>query len=187
MYESLFSPSIWLPPLVLAVAAVIFVVGNNRVHQPTRLAGVGLAVVALVWIAAAYFVQTPVEQAVSRTKQIIASVEKSDWAGLAASLDGATTLAVLRGPSQISTVTQEVADRYGLKDITVLRTDAVVAPPQRDIVVTANTLVEGAHATTFRIQFTYSRRADGLLLQSIRPLEVNGQSLDNVQRYLPRP
>lgn len=184
MFETLFAPAIWMPAVAVVAGIIVFIVGNARLKPAIRNAGIGLVALAVAWFAAAYFVQTPVEQAIGRTRAIVAAVEKAEWDKLRTLLDRDTSVEFIRGNTAVTDATQRAADGYGLKNITTLNTATEVVQPGDDILVTINTLLEGAQATTGRFQFAYERRSDGLLLREIRPLEVGGQKMDGIRRIL---
>ena len=184
MYETLFHPAIWMPALSVVIGVIAFIVGNNRVHKPTRSAGLGLIGLGVLWFAVAYFVHTPVEQAVDRTKGIVAAVRTADWAKLNTLLDDQTFVQNVRGKQPISDLTQLAAEHYGLKDITILNLDAATVPPEQNIRVTINTFIEGSYPTNGRFSFTYERRSDGLLLSRIEPLEIGGHNIDDIHRMV---
>ena len=183
MQEYLFNPALWMPAAALAVAIGVFVYGNNRLKPPIRNAGLGLAGLVLAWCVAAYLVQTRVEQCVSRTEAIIASVEAGDWAKLSSLLDQTTTLSFLGGGEAIRHAAESSAQAYGLKDIRILRTE----PQQRaldSVDVTVTTLLEGSQPLNAVFRFEYEQRSDGILLAKIVPVQIGRMSEDQIRNAI---
>lgn len=184
--EILFNPAIWMPTAAFVVGLAVFLYGNARVKAPIRNAGLAILGVAAAWCVAAYFVQTKVEQCISRTHAIVAAVEKADWTTLRSLLDKTTVIDVpnlrVSGPDEIVSTTQTTAGAYGLKSIRVYGTEAVRGPGSVD--VTFNSLLEGMQPLTATFRFEYEERSDGMLLAKIVPVRVGDKSMDEIRRAI---
>lgn len=184
MYESLFHPAVWMPVAVLLVGVAIFIYGNARVQAGVRNAGAGVVALALLWCGVAYFVETPVEQCVSRTKAIVAAAESGKWDDFAKLLDNNTLIdrVNIRGRANVAGAVQSNAESYGLKSVHILSTDVTTGIGTYD--VTINTLMEGSQSTTARFTLQYEQRSDGLLLTRLIPLNVGTLAVEDMSNYI---
>ncbi len=124
MYDLLFDPPIWLPLGIILIASYLFWSGNRKQDKTLRnvgLGGVGLAIAVMV---VAYFVDTPREQALNKTRLLIDSVEKRDWTTFGSLLDSRTRFFFYRGKQQLATGAQQSAEQVGIKTVRVLSMDA---------------------------------------------------------------
>jgi hypothetical protein len=129
MTDLLFDPPWWLATLLIGAGVVLFWNGNRR--QETRVRNIGMALVgaAAALLALAYFVDTPLERAVKDTKRLVRAVEATDWNTMRAILDPRTSVSVMNMPiyddrDEIITGAKMAVDRYGVKNIRFLSTDA---------------------------------------------------------------
>lgn len=186
MKEFLFNPALWMPALGFAIAIALFIYGNARVKPGIRNGGLGLLGLMVAWCAAAYFVQTPVEQCIARTRAIVSAVEKADWVALAPLLDKNTTIDVkampINGRDAIVSTTQTTAGAYGLKSIRMYGTDVSQGPNSID--VTFSALLEGVQPLTATFRFEYEQRSDGMLLAKIVPVKIGDKSMDEIRRAI---
>ena len=179
MREILFHPSLWMVAAGLAVAAGLFFYGNSRLLSTIRNAGLAIFGLVMVWCVAAYFVQTPIEQCITRTHAIVAAVESGDWKGLETKLDPNTTLEMFNGARAIAGATELAASSYGLKNIRVFGTEAMQGVGSIDVSFSA--ILEGAQPTTSNWRFEYEERSDGLLLARIVPISIGQMSADQLR------
>jgi hypothetical protein len=182
MQNHLFSPALWMPAVGLIVAAALLLYGNARVKTPVRNAGAGLFALVLVWIGVAYFVQTPLEQCVARTRAIVAAVEEGKFDDLRTLLDENTSLEILQGREDIAAATEIAATSYGLKSITILSTEPIQGIGTVDVNFTA--LLEGAQATTSTWRFEYTVRPNEITLTRILPVTIGRFSADDIRRNI---
>ena len=179
-----FTPRSGCPSRSRSSAIVVFVYGNARVRAPTRNAGIGVALLALVWSGVAYAIETPVEQCVSRTKALVAAAENGKWDDFSKLIDNNTTIdrVNIRGRANVTSAVQNNSDAYGLKAVHVLGTDVTTGAGTYD--VTINTLLEGSQSTTARFTLQYEQRADGILLTRLIPLSVGTLAVDDMTSYI---
>jgi hypothetical protein len=185
MNETLFHPAIWMPVALFIVGIAVFLVGNARVKPVVRNAGAGIVALTFAWMTTAYFVDTFSEKCVKRTNAIIAAVEEGKWPELAALIDKNTRLADMRGPEEISRVTEAAASMYQLKEIRILTRD-VALPLPNGVDVTINTYNEGQQNSTSTFTFSYEQRPDGILLRQIIPVSLNGRPMAEIERAIGR-
>jgi hypothetical protein len=184
MSEFLFNPALWMPAVGFIVAIVVFVFGNNRVKPAIRNTGLGLLGLMFVWCIAAFFIETRVEQCISRTKAIVYSVEAADWTKMTSLLDKRTSLMFMHGPDEIMSGTEKAAGNYGLKQVRILSTTAIEGPGTIDVTFTA--LLEGAQPLTTTFRFEYEQRSDGMLLANIVPVKIGDRPVEEVVRQAVR-
>lgn len=185
MQETLFNPPIWMPILLAMVGIAVFVYGNARVQAKVRNGGLGVLGLVVLWSAVAYFVRTPTEQCLDRTRQIVGAVEDGKWDELSKLLDRNTRFAygmISLDAQRLVRSAQDNAERFGVKDINILSENIDRTPGTID--VTISTLVQGAQNTTAVFKFEYEQRTDGILLSRISALSVGGASTDEISRQV---
>jgi hypothetical protein len=184
MTEILFHPAFWMPLLLGIAGVAVFVFGNARLKTGIRNAGVGIIALTLIWIAAAYFVDTFSEKCVTRTNAIIAAVESGRWNDLKGLLDKNTAIPLidLRGPDDIAATTDRYATMAQLKAVHIIARDTAQTPQGVD--VTIDTIMEAQQNGTSTWTFSYEQRSDGILLREILPIRFNGRSLGELERAI---
>ena len=185
MHESFFNPALWMPLTLFIVGLAVFVFGNARVQSTIRNAGLGILLLTLAWAGVAYFVDTFSEQCVKRTDAIVAAVEEAKWPELAKLIDKNTRLVDMRGPEEISALTESAAGMYQLKEIRILKHE-VVFPLPESVDVSIDTYNEGSQNSTTTFTFSYEKRPDGILLRQITPIRINGQPMQQFERAIGR-
>jgi len=191
----LFDTPWWLPTAIILVGTVIFYTANNR--RETKLRNIGLAVAGLgvVLAAVSYFVDTDQERAVNRTKQLVKSFEKRDWATMRSLLHPRVTLGIANVPmtlyndrDQIVARAMEAADRYGFQSVTITSLDA--RQDQTLITVSINVLSvqerTAGRPITSTWEFEWLQSAGGWSLYKIRAIEVAGRQAERIEPMFPR-
>lgn len=70
----------WLPAAIAIAGLATFIAGNNRTDKKLRSLGAALVAFAVALIAASYLLDSDREVVLKRTRSLVASVEKRDWA-----------------------------------------------------------------------------------------------------------
>lgn len=180
MQDFLFDPPFVWPAIAFVVGLGVFLYGNARVKAPVRNLGLGLIALVVAWCVTAYFVQTPLEKAVSRTRAIVSTVTAKDWAKLPALFDPDTRMASLASGDAIAKAAESAAGTFGLTDIRVLSQAASRGGPYT-VDVTINTLVEASMNTPAVFTFQYNINRDGSVrLTRIVPVSVGGTTGDDL-------
>jgi hypothetical protein len=130
MADLIFDAPWWLPTLLGGIGLYLFWTGNRRRETRVRNAGLGFIAGAVAVLGMSYFVDTDLETAVRKSKQLVDAVEKRDWPRLNSIpspnvslwMFGSTELYSNR--KQLVAAAQEAVDRYGVKNIRILSTDA---------------------------------------------------------------
>ena len=191
----LFETPWWLPTVVIGVGAVIAYTANKRREMKLRTAGlvviargVGLALVS-------YFVDTDQERAVKRTKQIVTSFEKKDWATMRDLMHPRVSLSIANVPltlysdrDQIVARAQDVSDRYGFHSVTITSLEA--RQDQTIITVSLSLLTvqdqTGGRPIPSTWEFEWLESANGWALYKIRAIQVAGQQSDRIEPMFPK-
>src|SRR5256885_7409777 len=131
MNDLLFETPWWLPTTIIAVGAILFYTANRRREVKLRTVGLGIVALGVVVALVSYFVDTPRERAIKGSRQLVQSVADRDWATVQSLLHPKASVAIANVPStlyndreQIVARAKEGAERYGLKSVTILSTDA---------------------------------------------------------------
>jgi hypothetical protein len=131
MTRFLFDTPWWLPTVLIAVGIALFWNGNRRMDAQLRRVGIGLILAAVLVGLLSYFVDTDVEKAIKQSKALARAVEQRDWATLKTILSPTTTLSIAGGSysvyanrDEIIIGAQQAVDRFGLKAVHILGTNA---------------------------------------------------------------
>ena len=190
----LFDTPWWLPTVIIAVGAVIFYTANKRQEAKLRNAGLAVAALGVLLALVSYFVDTDSERAVKRTKQLVASFEKKDWATMRSLLHPRVSLGIANVPvtlysdrDQIVARAQDASDRYGFRSVNVTSIDA--RQDQTLITVTLNVLSiqeqTAGRPITSTWEFDWLQSADGWSLYKIRAIQVANQQGEQIQTMFP--
>lgn len=188
MFDTLFDPPWWLPAGLLAVAAYLFWSGNRRQDSTLRSAGLVGLLLGLLVIGTAYFVDTPTESAVKKTKAFVRAVDGRDWPTFDALLDAKTNVLIYRGKAQISAGIQKSVDLIGLKKVNLLGTEARRA--QSLITVDINCLSEQdiqPYPTPTNWRFSWQFDGNAWYLARVEYLPRENLPNDAITNRLARP
>ena len=191
MTDLLFDTPWWLPVLIVAIGVVLFVTGNNRLEAKVKLAGLAVIGLAILLTVTSYFVDTPIEAAERRSRELIDAFEKADWARMTAILDPTTTVSVLEAPvyedrDKIMEAARSAHGRDGFKSVNVL----TMSSEQADTVITVSMTLLSDTAAVGRPmnsdwQFDWQRTADGWTLVDVRALSIGQYSGEQVRNMFP--
>src|SRR5437016_2951030 len=95
IYELLFHTPWWLPAGIAVLGVVLFWTGNNRLETRVRTAGLIVIALAVVLGVVSYLVDTDLERAVDRSRDLTRSVEHHDWEKMRSILDERTSVGVM--------------------------------------------------------------------------------------------
>lgn len=191
MADLFFDTPWWLPALIAAVGAVLFVTGNNRLERNVKLAGLAAVAAAVVLMTVSYFVETPIERAERRCGELVDAFEKADWPAMRAILDPTASVSVLNYPiygsrDEIMKAAEEAHARYGFKSVNVLSTDS----ERIDTLINVGVLLLSEQDALGRTlnsewQFVWQETADGWVLVEVRALKIGNSSGDQVRGMFP--
>src|SRR5262252_9147211 len=118
MTDLLFDTPWWLPTILAGLGIYLFWSGNRRQESKVRNAGLLMLAATAGVLALSYFVDTPKETAIKRTKTMVRSIEARDWPTLRKTIDPGVTLGVAGAMDiygtrdQIVQGAQDASDRY---------------------------------------------------------------------------
>ncbi len=119
MPEWIANPS-WYIVLVLAlVGAGLLWQGNIRQKKNLKLAGLGVAVLAMIIGAMSYFLESPTEIVTRKTKELARSVDTRDWSAFEKLLDPKVRFWTYNGRDAMVAGASKSAEQVGVKNITV--------------------------------------------------------------------
>jgi hypothetical protein len=181
MSEFFFELPVWFVIAGIVVGAGVAIYGNNRMQRGILLGGIGLILLTLVMTAVSYFVDTPREQSVKRTKAIIAAVNAQDWNALRGLLNPTTTIYGFTGPDEIATIGEALAGRFGLKSASVISTKGT---GEGGFISVSTTVRHDFSSTMLPVTnwlFLYEERKDGILLSKIEAADRAGTPVAQIQ------
>ena len=195
MNDLLFETPWWLPTTIVAVGAVLFYTANKR--REVKLRTIGLAVVCAGVLVAlvSYFVDTPKERALKGSKQLVQSVADRDWATMQSLLHPKASVSIANVSStlyndreQIVARAKEGVERYGLKSVTVLSSDARQDQTLITVSITLLSVQEYTLGRPIRStwEFDWLESADGWSLYKIRAIEIGNQQTDKIEPMFPQ-
>ena len=195
MAELIFDAPWWLPTLLAGVGVVLFWTGNSRQEIRVRNAGLGFLAATIAVAALSYLVSTDLEKCVTKSKQLVYSVEKRDWATMKSLLDPGVSLSVLGftelyvNRDEILDAAQRGVDEQGVKNVRILsttaeRTDTLIS-------VTLSIMSEQDRTQGYPIttswKFEWQRNGKSWSLQRITCLRIANMTGENAGRQFPRP
>ena len=195
MAELIFDAPWWLPTLLAGVGVVLFWTGNRRQEIRVRNAGLGFLAATIAVAALSYLVATDLEKCVTKSKQLVYSVEKRDWATMKSLLDPGVSLSVLGftelyvNRDEILDAAQRGVDEQGVKNVRILsttaeRTDTLIS-------VTLSIMSEQDRTQGYPIttswKFEWQRNGKSWSLQRITCLRIANMTGENAGRQFPRP
>jgi hypothetical protein len=130
MTELLFDTPWWLPTILAGLGIYLFWSGNRRQESKVRNGGLLLLAAAVGALLLSYFIDTPKETAVKRSRTLVRSVEARDWTTLRANLDPTVSLSVLgfnvlyENRDDLVDAARRGVDQYGVKNVHILSTEA---------------------------------------------------------------
>ena len=176
----LFETPWWLPTVVIGVGAVIAYTANKRREMKLRTAGLVVIALGVGLALVSHFVDTDQERAVKRTKQIVTSFEKKDWATMRDLMHPRVSLSIANVPltlysdrDQIVARAQDVSDRYGFHSVTITSLEA-----RQD--------QTGGRPIPSTWEFEWLESANGWALYKIRAIQVAGQQSDRIEPMFPK-
>jgi hypothetical protein len=192
MSELLLHTPWWLPAMIAGIGIIVFITGNRRTENRVRLAGVGIILLSILMAAVSYFVDTPVETAERRTRELVNAFERADWPAMTAILDKGATVSVTGmgniyfNRDQILAAAQKAHQQHGFKTARILTSNAV----QADTVITVSMTLLTEQATigtlNSRWEFEWQNSADGWTLVTIRAIQIGQVTGDQLRGFFPR-
>jgi len=192
LYELLFHTPWWLPSGIAVLGIVLFITGNNRQEFRIRTAGLIAVLLAVLLAVVSYFVDTDLERAVDRSRNLTRSVEHHDWQIMRNILDAHTSVGVLGAANvyalreQIVNGAQQGVELYGLQHIRILSLDG-----RQDgslITVTMDVLTEQTQpppTLPSSWQFDWDQTPNGIVLRRITCLRIGNTNAEGARVHFP--
>jgi HAMP domain-containing protein len=191
----LFDTPWWLPTAVVAVGAVLFYTANKRQEGRLRTIGIGVALLGVVLAAVSYFVDTDLEKAVKRTKQLVSAFEKKEWETMRSLLHPKASLGILNFQATLyndrDTIVAKAAEahqKYNFKSVDVQSVEA--RQDQTLITVTLRLWSEQDVSMGRRIpstwQFDWQESSDGWYLYDVRAVEIGRMQAQQMEPMFPK-
>ncbi len=188
MTEYLFNAPWWLPVILGLAGAALFLAGTRRRDRGLKTAGAVAASLGAAAFLASYFVQTPVEKALDRTRRLVAAADEKDWATFESLLHPQTSFASLRGPAELMPMVKNAAERFSVKDVVIISAEA----QRTETVIVVDVVLRSVHEALVynvpvetNVRFEWQQREGEWLLYRIEPLPGGDVSPDQIDRYVP--
>jgi hypothetical protein len=193
MSDLLFDVPWWLVGLLLIVGMSVFVSGNRRQNPRIRESGAGLILLAVIWGAVSYLVDTDKEKCQKQSKQFVQSVVAQDWVTFDNLLD--TDVAFRFSGSPWSIVGKDTLDHALRTDIHQIGVESArvsgIDAKQELGTVTVHLSVWSTQKSTMdqplnsEWEFDWQKQADKWLLHEVRALRVANLSSEQIRASLP--
>ena len=190
MQDLLFDTPWWLLALLLGGGAYIWYTGNARSEKSWKIAGIIIALAGLTLALTSWFVETDKEFVEHRTRDMVADINRRDWAALEKLLDAHTSLeGVYTNRDQIIEGAKKTADVIGLSSASITsmevkQTDTLITV---DLSILSNQDITMGRPTITSWRFDWQNTGTGWKLQRIEPLEGNQVTKDELLKHLERP
>jgi hypothetical protein len=109
----------WLPTGIAALGIILLTNGNKRQEAKVRNAGLGVIGLAILLALLSYFLDSPREIVIKRTKALVAAVEKRDWPGMEALLHPEVSVMIWKGLKEVMERTKWAAERFDLQSVRI--------------------------------------------------------------------
>lgn len=194
MAQLVFDTPWWLPAVLAGLGIYLFWTGNRRQESRVRSAGLGFLAAAVAVLVVSYFVDTALEKAVTRSKQLVRSVEQRDWATMKSILPPGVSLDVLGfaelygNRDQLIEAARRAVDQYRVKNVRILSTSA---EETETLISVTMTIISEQDATlgrpiTTNWKFEWQRRGKDWTLEQIHCLKIGDMTGERAARQFPR-
>lgn len=171
-----------------AVAGIAaFFVGLRRLDGKLQRGGIVIILATLLLMGVRVVFPTAAERMESRTRQLVAAVNRQDWNALQSLLDDPTAVTtsahpLAAGRGNVVAMTKDAWDRFGLKSVTVTgvdgkRTDTLITV-SLDVLSVQDTTQGQPMPSSWQLDFEQS--GDDWVLEKIMLLRVGQYSGDQI-------
>lgn len=164
----------WITLAGLGMAIGVWIYGNNRLQKKIKLVGVGLFLLTIIFTLISRAIDTPREQAVERTHEIVSAVDAQEWEKFQSLLNSTTMIGQTRGAAEIRRIVEQGWNRAGFKRAKIIHAESVRSGDLITVYITI--FSEGAVPGRSEWQLDYERRREGLLLARARVTGMDGGS-----------
>ena len=169
--EWLFGAPWWLIAMAASGSLALLVFALARRNRRLKLVSLPALGLCVLWGVASYWVETPTETSVQRTREMVRCYEQQDWNRLSELVDDETHFAGLLRGREIVEAARLTHEAMGLPPVTVTHLESV----RDDIGVVVNLRVRAQptnsiHPFTTGWRFDYRRLGDTWRLERIDPV-----------------
>ncbi|MGH7215380.1 MAG: hypothetical protein ACREIT_11510 [Tepidisphaeraceae bacterium] len=189
MTDLIFDLPWWLPAIIAAVGAGLWVSGNKRVDRTLKNVGLVILTLAILFTVVSYLVDTDRETAIDRTRRLVNAVQKRDWTTFSTLLDPKTSFLAYRDRAALVNAAQVGADNIGLKGVTITGLEATQDQTliTVDLTVLTDQEVSMGRPIVTNWRFDWTETAEGWFLTHIDYLPNEQVKLGQVTSRLPAP
>ncbi|MCY2952173.1 MAG: hypothetical protein NTU53_09380 [Planctomycetota bacterium] len=160
----------WLPLGCWAAGVVLFISGNTRLKPRMKYGGMGVVGLGFLIALVSYLLDSPRENAIARTKALVAAVQKRDWTKMGSLLHPEVGLVGWKGRAEIVDGAEYYAERYELKSLSLTGIDAIEVNGDVNVsmVVMADFKEAAGVLTRWKLEWTETK--EGWVLAAMEPL-----------------
>jgi hypothetical protein len=194
MSDLLFDTPWWLPVLIVAIGAFVFVSGNRNQQARTRNAGAGIIFLAVVIILLTIFVDTPKKIARRESAQLVQDAVSGNWTHFKTLLEADVTLRMLgssplyAGAGELTAGAQAGTERVHLKEAHIRSLQ--VAESGSLVTTTMQILSEQDDPAAPMIdsswQFDFEKTGNDWRIHEIRAVQIGQMSGDDAEQFMPK-
>lgn len=188
--DLLFDTPWWLPVAIALSGVAMLISGNARQKRPLLLGGLGVVALAAALAIMSWLVDTPLERAVRRTKDIVNAVERRDWPKFQSLLDQRTSFWTFTNRDELVATAKATADRIGLRSIYITGTsqEQLQTLIRVNINVLSDQEITGGRQAPTSWRFNYQDLGTGKWeLTSIEALSNERIPPEQIHRQMVRP
>lgn len=196
MSDLLFDAPWWLIVLFLGVGGLLAAAGLRRGDKTLRNVGAVIAVLGLAVAILSWQVETEPEKISRMSRELVASVEKKDWATMSGLMDPQATLSIVGGKALYNSreeIVKAGESRTNSSGVTSLNTTRVEATREGqlitaevDVYVTASDSVTGGRPFITTWKFVWTRSGGTWVVREIEAIQLGNIKGSDVQTWFPR-
>ena len=192
MSDLLFDVPWWIPTVLALLGIFIFWNGNNRQQAKLRNIGTGLVLLAVMWFAVSYFVDTDKEKCEKGTVKLVADVTKGEWNDFHSMLSPNVVFRVQGGNSyaegsdKVSTFAKAGADSIKLESAYVQSHHA----DQTGTIITVTANIFSTQSASYQptinssFQFDWELLNEGWKVREIRIMQVGDSKSRDIETFM---
>jgi predicted PurR-regulated permease PerM len=189
--EFVLHPPLWAAVFLVIVGFAVFVIATRRLDRTLGRVGIGLLLLGILAGIVGWFFPSERAQMETRTRDMVAAINASDWQKLQTFIDLQTTLAtpsqsIISGKGNITNLTKHVCRTFGVKSVSVYRISSIRT--ETLITVTVGVYSEQdisqGRPIFSNLQLDFAQNGNDWVLQTITILSVDQRSGDEIANHL---
>jgi hypothetical protein len=195
MRDLLFDTPYWILGALAIVGVALFIIGNNKTDAQMRNIGLGVIALAVVMLLVSWFVDTPEEKCLKRTKQLVQAVEKRDWEGFnqlvlprcRLSILGAPGASFYRSRDEMLAGAKEGTERWDVKTARVYKSEVKNNVDYISVDIDVYSEQTQGYAATLLTswQLDWQDTNDGWMCQEVIAKRIGSQGGEQLRRLFP--